>query len=1595
MNNIKIRKITSLTIMTIMVAGGLTVATPSFMPEAAAQSNSHLYVSASEYGGKFGGAQILEIIISDPKHSSLELANAGATGNAIGGIPQVSVDGDEIAMIQAVDGNWYAYIGDEANIEDADDLDDDSDHGLKMGIECGTAGTGSAATATGISGDDISDVDSVWVSADDCAGDGGNEDAEVLDNAPSMTSSITDNNGGRQISDNAEVSWPFIQTYPLDKWDKFDIVYENGGDTETITIKYGDSNSFAKLTTDRDYYPKGGEVHITIDDYLLNIDPTIVDVWTFNTTSGSETATYSEYVDKSTTFTDRTAMGSVNLKSIGFGDTKQGFKVTDSSSALTYQTNADCDSNGCASNIITFHETFQNSSTFDNLDDSGKYKTNLIIKEGASRGNLVVLDYNDDPQSYVVSNFTGSVVIDYDAVGAEWNSGEVLPFTFYDNDLNLKFADDEDLKISSDYTAIPTITIGEPGYLTASPWITIGRAATGNSTSLTLDTQSHIASNNDGAGTTTTVSDGGTVAEGIEIGTGILGTDFETLARTIDTDADGILSDEDRGLFIMNYDFRQISADVCGANDMDSSSYVAYYDSLNIEVRDNDTILVNLVQQAQKGEIAIEDYVTADVDNMDDGEIVVEIGCRTGTGNTYNSMNEESPFYVDFMTFAPNEVNNAVYRIEAEEAGASPDGAFEGTVEYTILNQSTADQSSDFPSRTHLSDEVVMLMTGDMTGVDAPRIKVSDTDADGVSTPQAAQMDALTHSATVSFDAENYKVADTVTVTVDDQDLNTDSSLIEVYTIAAGTDLVEDGDSTNVADGASFSHILEITFDDETWEANACTQVSGSVDDFHQTGFVLAETGIDSGVFQGTFQVPDEYCSDQTTDEFRTTTGKDMEANYIDFYDESSNTIEVGAGAAITANTGSITLDRDVYPVPFDADASGTSTDYAFLAQDGTDQDTHTATDDGDVTVYAWIDDADYDQSPTGEDQIASTAGNTIAGTACGDCGPVVIKIYRGSDYRIQATAGNDQITTNSIKSDGTTAETRNELGPITETEASSGVFELEFTLGHDNSYSQTSGTVIKQGDILTVEYTDPTDASGDSTYLATDSATFDLRTGVLTSDKSVYVIGQDVILSIIDDDLNLDSDSTETYGLDLIEWDSDAAELLLSASSNFDPEPNGLRETGSNTGVFQTVIEFPGTLSSTALDRGEVVDLEYVDYGPSGADYYNDDTEDIGLTISSSNFGATIELDQKVYSWAERVFITITAPDHNFDTALVDEIGNTADDPITVATRDTKISTYKLLETGEDTGIFYGEVTLTGFAHDADGDADTGNSSGHDRTCTASSGSGPTSGELCANDEDGITVSFEYTEDSTVIGSALIRWNIGEAQWLDSSYSAGGSGTVRIVDPDMDLHADYVDNFKVDVWSDSDSGGIDLTVTETSEMSGVFEGSVFFTTTDESSGHRLRVSEGDTVTVEYEDNTLPNPYNTADELEVAGTAIIGTITPPLERAPAANARVVDAFGNSLDEVSVDQQVQIEADLVNGTGGDQSFAYLVQVQDGNGVTVSLAWITGSLAAGQSFSPALSWIPSDAGSYEATVFVWESVDNPSALSDTVSVSIDVV
>ena len=56
-------------------------------------------------------------------------------------------------------------------------------------------------------------------------------------------------------------------------------------------------------------------------------------------------------------------------------------------------------------------------------------------------------------------------------------------------------------------------------------------------------------------------------------------------------------------------------------------------------------------------------------------------------------------------------------------------------------------------------------------------------------------------------------------------------------------------------------------------------------------------------------------------------------------------------------------------------------------------------------------------------------------------------------------------------------------------------------------------------------------------------------------------------------------------------------------------------------------------------------------------------------------------------------------------------------------------------------TGIFTGEVTLTGFAHDADGDGDID-------IIPRTIGNGPTGGFLESDRDSATTISFEFTDE-------------------------------------------------------------------------------------------------------------------------------------------------------------------------------------------------------------------------------------------------------
>ncbi|MBI3622732.1 hypothetical protein HY212_01455 [Candidatus Pacearchaeota archaeon] len=364
---------------------------------------------------------------------------------------------------------------------------------------------------------------------------------------------------------------------------------------------------------------------------------------------------------------------------------------------------------------------------------------------------------------------------------------------------------------------------------------------------------------------------------------------------------------------------------------------------------------------------------------------------------------------------------------------------------------------------------------------------------------------------------------------------------------------------------------------------------------------------------------------------------------------------------------------------------------------------------------------------------------------------------------------------------------------------------------------------------------------------------------------------------------------------------------------------------------------------------------------------------------VDASNIG----FDKKVYTWTSLIHILVYAPDFDFDPNLVDTID------ISVSTSGHTISPYELAETGTHTGIFAGDVTLTGdsFLKGMEGvDGEGAKPSG------AQSGHGPNDGLLPSENSDGVTVSFEYNRDQTVTGSAPIQWNVGQIKWLEQNYQTNAQGVLQIMDQDMNLNPKAIDKFETSVWSDSDSGGTKITMSETGKDTGIFQGTVYFTTDSQSSGGRLHVTEGDTITGEYVDRTIPYPHSPSDNVYLTTTTTVGKSITSLEQVDSSNPRIVDSLGNTITTVKENQQILIEADLKNMQQRDQPFAYLIQVENSDGVTLSLSWITGTLTENQFLNLAESWLPPSSGKYIAQIFVWQSLSEPNALSPPLSTTI---
>lgn len=360
---------------------------------------------------------------------------------------------------------------------------------------------------------------------------------------------------------------------------------------------------------------------------------------------------------------------------------------------------------------------------------------------------------------------------------------------------------------------------------------------------------------------------------------------------------------------------------------------------------------------------------------------------------------------------------------------------------------------------------------------------------------------------------------------------------------------------------------------------------------------------------------------------------------------------------------------------------------------------------------------------------------------------------------------------------------------------------------------------------------------------------------------------------------------------------------------------------------------------------------------------------------------------DKPKYTWTDKIKITILAPSWNTDRHLIDSIGDSNDHPIKISTREHSLEPYRFTETDANSGIFTGEVILTGFSHDANGD-------GNFDTTPRTTGSGPTSGFLESDRDSAVTISFEFAQGVVLTESVPVGWNVGTIQLSEDVFFSDGPVIARVVDPDMNLNPESLDHVQIQIFSDSDVAGIEIDGIETSESSGLFVGTVSLSSTLPSSGNRLYSLPGDKIFAEYDDHTLPKPYSTSDNLKIQTEASVESSVPAIKRLQSLPITLSDSFGNPLQSLSPDSQIQIVGTVTNDDLFRQKFVYFFQIKNESGYVDSISWVQGELSSRQTLDVSQSWIPKKPGTYVIETFVWDSLTNLTALSPSMSAPISV-
>ena len=238
-----------------------------------------------------------------------------------------------------------------------------------------------------------------------------------------------------------------------------------------------------------------------------------------------------------------------------------------------------------------------------------------------------------------------------------------------------------------------------------------------------------------------------------------------------------------------------------------------------------------------------------------------------------------------------------------------------------------------------------------------------------------------------------------------------------------------------------------------------------------------------------------------------------------------------------------------------------------------------------------------------------------------------------------------------------------------------------------------------------------------------------------------------------------------------------------------------------------------------------------------------------------------SLETSQKEFTWTDKIYLTIQDPFSNNNPTEIEEIGAPFGKEVLVVNKNNDTLTMVLQETGRDTGLFTGEVILTGFMP-----FDANNDGVPFDALNKTTKYGYHEGFLRTQSEDEINISYHYSESESISKSFPVKWNVGEIQFLKSTYSIDEKPILRVVDPDLNFDSSKKDFVYVTIQQSEQ-----IVLWETNEATGMFEGEIPIQFLNQFRDNSM----DNIITATYSDNTLPKPYGINEKLELSATTKI------------------------------------------------------------------------------------------------------------------------